>query len=343
MAPELVSFQRLTDDSNDKLIKSDVWSLGITCIEMAERFPPFWKLNPQAVVDQIKSSKKKIELTKDLDRWSSSFMEFIFKCLTRNPDLRPSASELLKHALVQNSKGTKAEIQNLIVERKSKSFNQTRDVLNKLESKVTEMKQMKDFTELYVSNYFQDIRNSIDLKCQEAKEKIESDRLQMIESLKNFEEECFRNIETFSQTDKNQIDNLSKAYEQKYLNWNLYLCGKEVKENVLVKTQKEVGEMDKSVEKELNSLKSVLFSDRNIKFEPVDKEEIKFGDFNLVKELKNKDNGLKPILKASFEDEAKSKEGQIVDDEQSGFQMKALNKPIRFELKQTRRKSTFNF
>lgn len=63
------------------LAQVDVWALGITAVEMAERYPPRWKVNPNRVIFMI--VKDPPPRLSDLDRWSLTFQDFIAQCLQK--------------------------------------------------------------------------------------------------------------------------------------------------------------------------------------------------------------------------------------------------------------------
>jgi len=95
MAPEVI--QEVGYD-----VKADVWSLGITCIEMAEGKPPYSNIHPMRAIFMI-PSRPPPKLTEP-EKWSKELNDFIALCLTKNPEQRPSATELLKHSFVVNAK-----------------------------------------------------------------------------------------------------------------------------------------------------------------------------------------------------------------------------------------------
>ena len=91
MAPEV-----LNKEEYDQTI--DIWALGITCIELAENEPPYFKLSPKEVMKQI--IKLPPNGLNDKSKWSNEFNDFISCCLTVDRFKRPSAEELLKHDFI---------------------------------------------------------------------------------------------------------------------------------------------------------------------------------------------------------------------------------------------------
>ena len=97
MSPEVIS-----QNSYDS--KCDIWSLGITCIEMAEGEPPYSEVRTFLVMKKIISSPPKGMSNPAI--WSLEFNDFVSKCLTFDPEKRPTAKELLKHKFItKNNKG----------------------------------------------------------------------------------------------------------------------------------------------------------------------------------------------------------------------------------------------
>lgn len=81
---------------------ADIWSLGITALEMAEGKPPYGDIHPMRAIFMI--PQKPPPSFRDPDRWSTEFIDFVSLCLVKNPENRAAASDLLKLEFIKNVK-----------------------------------------------------------------------------------------------------------------------------------------------------------------------------------------------------------------------------------------------
>ncbi|XP_028274569.1 mitogen-activated protein kinase kinase kinase kinase 5 [Parambassis ranga] len=75
----------------------DIWSVGITAIELAELQPPMFDVHPLRVLFLMSKSGYQPPKLKDKSKWSSTFYNFVKAMLVRNPKKRPSAAKMLSH------------------------------------------------------------------------------------------------------------------------------------------------------------------------------------------------------------------------------------------------------
>lgn len=81
---------------------ADIWSLGITALEMAEGKPPYGDIHPMRAIFMIPT--KPPPSFREIDRWSPEFIDFVSLCLVKNPEERAIATDLLQHEFVKNAK-----------------------------------------------------------------------------------------------------------------------------------------------------------------------------------------------------------------------------------------------
>uniref|UniRef100_A0A8C5I4J8 non-specific serine/threonine protein kinase n=1 Tax=Gouania willdenowi TaxID=441366 RepID=A0A8C5I4J8_GOUWI len=97
MAPEVIACDENPDATYD--FKSDLWSLGITAIEMAEGAPPLCDMHPMRALFLIPRNPAPRLKSK---KWSKKFQSFIESCLVKSHGQRPSTEQLLKHPFIRD-------------------------------------------------------------------------------------------------------------------------------------------------------------------------------------------------------------------------------------------------
>jgi serine/threonine kinase 3 len=95
MAPEVI--QEIGYDC-----VADIWSLGITALEMAEGKPPYGDIHPMRAIFMIPT--KPPPSFREPDKWSAEFIDFVSVCLVKNPEERANATDLLNHVFIGNAK-----------------------------------------------------------------------------------------------------------------------------------------------------------------------------------------------------------------------------------------------
>ena len=121
MAPEVI----LAMDEGQYDGKVDVWSLGITCIELAERKPPYFNMNAMSALYHIAQNDAP-SLSASNQDWSDLFRHFVISCLQKSPHDRATSSQMLQHGfitrhrpssvvieLIQRTKAAVRELDNL--------------------------------------------------------------------------------------------------------------------------------------------------------------------------------------------------------------------------------------
>ena len=81
---------------------ADIWSLGITALEMAQGKAPYADINPYRFIYGMIHSKPPPTFSQP-DKWSEMFIDFVSRCLVKNPELRATAPELLEHEFIRKS------------------------------------------------------------------------------------------------------------------------------------------------------------------------------------------------------------------------------------------------
>lgn len=107
MAPEVIK-----ETGYDE--RADIWSLGITVIEMAEGKPPYSDVHPMRVIFMIPSNPAPTLETPET--WSDDLRDLIAQCLVKDPEQRLGAAALLQHHFLRNAVDPRAALTEAIEE-----------------------------------------------------------------------------------------------------------------------------------------------------------------------------------------------------------------------------------
>ena len=92
MAPELIR-------GHPYDTKVDIWSLGITCIEMAQGEPPL--LHEQPLHALLMITTNDAPTFKNPAKWSKAMVRFLSRCCELKPERRATAEQLLRHPFIE--------------------------------------------------------------------------------------------------------------------------------------------------------------------------------------------------------------------------------------------------
>uniref|UniRef100_A0A8C5DEW8 non-specific serine/threonine protein kinase n=1 Tax=Gouania willdenowi TaxID=441366 RepID=A0A8C5DEW8_GOUWI len=106
MAPEVIACEQQYDYSYDA--RCDVWSLGITAIELADGDPPLAEMHPVKALFKIPRNPS--PTLRNPDQWCRSFSHFIGQCLIKDFEARPSVTHLLEHPFIKQAHGKEVAV-----------------------------------------------------------------------------------------------------------------------------------------------------------------------------------------------------------------------------------------
>ena len=107
MSPQVVSNEKYDT-------KTDIWSLGITCVELVEGEPPNGSVRPREVMEKIRTAPPRVEEIIDKNEHTDEFIDFVGLCLQIDPSKRPTAEQLLNHNFITTLSQGREYLKNLI-------------------------------------------------------------------------------------------------------------------------------------------------------------------------------------------------------------------------------------
>ncbi|KAI3939880.1 hypothetical protein MKW98_029656 [Papaver atlanticum] len=120
MAPEVMEQEKGYD------FKADIWSFGITALELAHGHAPYSKFPPMKIIMKtIRDAPPSLDHSERDKKFSKSFRKLIESCLQKKAHDRPSAQELLKHPFFKKARSSEyltrtllKELPNMVIQKK---------------------------------------------------------------------------------------------------------------------------------------------------------------------------------------------------------------------------------
>ncbi|XP_073074811.1 myosin-IIIb isoform X2 [Manis javanica] len=112
MAPEVIACEQQFESSYDA--RCDVWSLGITAIELGDGDPPLFDTHPVKTLFKIPRNPPPTLLHPE--KWCEEFNHFISQCLIKDFERRPSVTHLLRHPFIKGVHGNALFLQKQLAE-----------------------------------------------------------------------------------------------------------------------------------------------------------------------------------------------------------------------------------
>uniref|UniRef100_A0A8C8E2W3 non-specific serine/threonine protein kinase n=1 Tax=Oryzias sinensis TaxID=183150 RepID=A0A8C8E2W3_9TELE len=147
MAPEVVMCETMKDTPYD--YKADIWSLGITLIELAQIEPPHHELNPMRVM--LKIAKSEPPTLDEPYKWSNDFNNFLRTALDKNQETRPTAAQLLEHPFVKSVTSNRP-LKELVAEAKAEVMDEIED--NREEGEDEDTMELIEVPNVDLSDFF---------------------------------------------------------------------------------------------------------------------------------------------------------------------------------------------
>ena len=209
---------------NDYDIKTDIWSLGITCMELTqdeEDFPLF-KLKPKAVMNKIAKGEVKVEDIINVEEYSESFVDFVGKCIVVDPTKRATARELIEHEFIKKNSQGKEYIEDLIKQYQD----EIKQYMNEKSNNIKNLEKNKEINNNTNNNNQiidkEEINNNIEKEDNEEEEKKSEKKENSNEQLYSYINENDNNKENESEQnntfiindDNNDNDNNNNEQDQ---------------------------------------------------------------------------------------------------------------------------------
>ncbi|KAL4472278.1 hypothetical protein ABPG72_011639 [Tetrahymena utriculariae] len=213
MSPEVLGNSKYNN-------KTDIWSLGITAIELAEGEPPYSHIHPFRAMFAIK--KNPPQGLSNPTQWGQEFNDFVKKCLTLDSNQRPTAKDLLSHPFIKQAINYSQYIlselvienQELIEQYRQENFNRDDDEDDENEEEEEDQEDEHEEDDNYRDH--RQVEESYDDDDDDDDEEEEEDKVTRAKNKKHkvFHQES-EETENYIEDESSTItDNKSKSYSQ---------------------------------------------------------------------------------------------------------------------------------
>lgn len=120
---------------------------------------------------------------------------------------------------MKKSQPNKHEIEELLIERKTHAYSQLKERFEKIQSTINRLATVRTQPREFIKSYFDDMRALIDAKADEAKQRVENERLKLVAAVKSFEDRCAKEAEEIDKTQGSSVDKLSNKFTTEYNHW----------------------------------------------------------------------------------------------------------------------------
>jgi serine/threonine protein kinase len=134
--------------------KADIWSLGISIVEMAEGAPPHFDVHPMRVLFLIPTSPP--PRLKPGGGWSDALRDFVARCLTVDPDERPDAKTLRQHDALTGADVSQSVMEPLLADAERLLRADREAAQQKIRRRKERLMQLDDYNEDDSSESFTD-------------------------------------------------------------------------------------------------------------------------------------------------------------------------------------------
>jgi chemotaxis regulatin CheY-phosphate phosphatase CheZ len=107
----------------------------------------------------------------------------------------------------------------LLNERKTNAYGQLKERFERIESTMQKMITVRTRPEVYIRNYFDDLRSMIDQKAEDAKQRIEAEHMRLIASVKSYEDAAVKEAESVNRSQAASLDKLVLRFNTHLKQW----------------------------------------------------------------------------------------------------------------------------